>query len=235
MDRRNFVKLCSAVAALAAVRSRPSVAGPVRFRPYARTQLVSGDGEPIKALALETQVNYVFHYPFVGTPALLLRLGAAPSAKVTLQSADGAGYEWDGGVGPGGAVVAYSAICSHQLSAVFRDKTFISFHAEKSPVAERKDTIVCCAHHGVYDPSQGGKVLRGPAPQPLTTIVLEHDAATDALVATGTLGGELFEEFFKAYRRELIAELGRGVAKNEVSGTTVLKPLKDYVGEIVVC
>jgi arsenite oxidase small subunit len=152
-----------------------------------------------------------------------------------LQSADGTSHEWGGGVGLSGAVVAYSAICPHQLVAVFPDRTFISFRPEKSPVADRENTIVCCAHHSSYGPSQGGKVLSGPAPQPLTTIVLEHDTPTDASVATGSLGGELFEDFFKANRRELIDEHGRGVAKNEVSGTAVLRPLKDYVGEIVAC
>jgi arsenite oxidase small subunit len=235
MNRRNFVKLCGSVAALAAARPRLAGAAPAHARSYARTQLVDSNGEPIKASALEAGLNYVFHYPYVGTPVLLLRLGATPAPKAALQTEDGAAYEWNGGVGPGGSVVAYSAICPHQLSAVFRNKTFISFRPDKSPVAERENTIVCCAHHSVYDPLQGGKVLSGPAPQPLTAIVLEHDEATDALFATGTLGGERFQDFFDAFRRELIDEFGRGSAKNEVSGSAVLQPLNDYVGEAIVC
>jgi arsenite oxidase small subunit len=235
MNRRKFVKLCGSVAALAATAPRLGAAAPAHFRAYGRARLVDGNGEAIKASALEVGINYVFHYPFVGTPALLLRLGAKPAAKAALQTADGESYEWSGGVGADGAVVAYSAICPHQLSAVFRNKTFISFRPDRSPVSERENTIVCCAHHSVYDPLQGGKVLSGPAPQPLTAIVLEHDAATDALFATGTLGGERFQDFFDAFRRELIDEFGRGAAKNEVTDTALLQPLSDYVGETIAC
>jgi arsenite oxidase small subunit len=235
MNRRNFVKLCGSVAALAAAGQRPAIAAGGQFKAFGRARLVTPSGQPVKAAALQVGTNYVFHYPFVGTPVLLLRLGAAPAHSAVLQTEDGATYEWSGGVGPGGAVVAYSAICQHQLSAVFRNRTFISFRPDRSPVAERENTIVCCAHHSVYDPLEGGKVLSGPAAQPLAAIVLDYDPATDALFATGTLGAERFHDFFAAYRRELIDEFGRGAAKNEVSGTAVLQPLQDYARETVSC
>jgi len=102
-------------------------------------------------------------------------------------------------------------------------------------VAGRGNVIVCCAHHSVYDPSHGAKVLSGPAPQPLAAITLEHDAASDGLYATGTFGGEVFDEFFKAYRRELIDEFGRGVSKQEIEKTATVIPLTDYVAQKFTC
>ena len=50
---------------------------------------------------LAARTNYVFHYPFAGTPCFLLRLAQAVTAPVTLQREDGASYAWNGGVGPG--------------------------------------------------------------------------------------------------------------------------------------
>jgi Rieske Fe-S protein len=45
--------------------------------------------------------------------------------------------------------------------------------------------IHCCAEHSEYDPAAGAKVMAGPAKQPLATILLDYDATTDELSATG--------------------------------------------------
>jgi arsenite oxidase small subunit len=77
-------------------------------------------------------------------------------------------------------------------------------------------------------------VLAGPAPQPLAAILLEHDAASDELAAVGTLGGELFNEFFAKYEFRLALEVG-GQAKLAVSGTTVVTALENYCRQQVKC
>ena len=48
--------------------------------------------------------------------------------------------------------------------------------------------IHCCSEHSEYDPATGARVLGGPAPQPLSAILLEHDKSNDYLYAVGTLG-----------------------------------------------
>jgi arsenite oxidase small subunit len=235
VNRRSFLKICSATVALSAVRAGRLLAAGSAARAYPRARLVGGDGRPVRAGELQPGVNYLFHYPFVGTPALLVRLPVSSARRVSLKTADGRDYVWEGGCGLDGTVVAFSAICQHQLSAALARQSFISFRSTGSEVAERANTIVCCAHHSVYDPLSGGSVMSGPAPQPLTAIALEHDAAGDGIEATGTVGNELFEEFFGAYRRELIEEFGRGKARQTVAGTARLWRMDEYVAQIVVC
>jgi arsenite oxidase small subunit len=235
VDRRHFVKFCaSAAAAVVAQPEALLAAGEVSFKRYASTLLIDGDGEAFKASALKEGANYLFHYPYAGTPVLLMRLTEAPAPNVRPSTAALTDYRWHGGAAPGGRIVAFSAICPHQLSAVFKTQTFISYRPEKSQVAGRPNTIVCCAHHSVFDPLQGGKAVRGPAHRPLTAIVLEHDKK-GRLFAVGTAGGELFEDFFKAYRRKLIEEFGRGVAKHETTNTSIVYRLEDYTSSIIRC
>ena len=45
-------------------------------------------------------------------------------------------------------------------------------------------------------------MLNGPAPQPLSAILLDYDAASDTLHAVGTLGGDLFPQNRIAQRRD---------------------------------
>ena len=77
------------------------------------------------------------------------------------------------------------------------------------------------------DPAQGGRVLAGPAPQPLAAVLLEWDARTDLLHAVGTQGGEMFDAFFEKYAFRLEMELGQR-AKSPAAGTTVVKPASEY-------
>jgi len=39
----------------------------------------------------------------------------------------------------------------------------------------------------------------GPAPQPLAAIELDYDPESDSIYATGTVGGEMFERYFKPW------------------------------------
>jgi arsenite oxidase small subunit len=234
VDRRKFVRMCSSgLAAAAASPKLLAQQGSVEQR-YHRVRLIAKDGSPINASSLQPGVAYLFHYPFEGTPCFLINLGK-PVTPSTLTDASGQTYEWTGGVGENLSVVAFSAICSHQLSYPSKQRSFINYEQGESKVAGRSQVIVCCAHHSVYDPAQGAKVLDGPATAPLATILLEQHKDSGDLFATGTLGSELFTDYFRAYKRELIQEFGRGIARQQVAGAATVIPLADYTSEQYRC
>ena len=202
MQRRDFIKVC---AAGAAVRANDLLAAKdLKPRFYARTLLTDESGQPLRAARLVSGRNYIFHYPFESTPCFLLNLGRPTARAVHLKTEDGSAYEWTGGVGPDQAIVGYSAICAHRLSYPTPQISFISYR-EKSTASRimRANTIHCCSEHSEYDPAAGARVLSGPAPQPLSAILLEHDRATDTLYAVGTLGGEMFNAFFDKFEFKL--------------------------------
>ncbi len=238
MDRRDFVESCALGAgALAATLAGPGWAATVVPRSYARTVLVDEYDRPILASRLKPKINYVFHYPFEATPVFLLELGKA-AAPVALQTKDRQDYQWPGGVGPGRSIVAFSAICAHQLVYPTREVSFISFR--KGPAVNPKtpskgeDLIHCCADHSQYDPARGAQVLGGPAEQPLCAVLLEHDPRNDQLTATGTLGGELFEAFFRKYEMKLSLEVGSH-ARNRVAARSTVRELERFCRNPVRC
>ena len=183
MQRREFIRFCAAGAAAGAAPVAAIVDAATDATPhfYARTQLIDSKGEPLRAGKVPAHRNLIFHYPYDTTPCFLLNLGRPVSAAARLRTADQRGYEWRGGVGAGRSVVAYSAICAHQLAYPTRDISFISYRTERGAVNRHGNVIHCCAEHSQYDPAQGARVVAGPAPQPLAAIILEHVAESDAL------------------------------------------------------
>src|SRR3954464_245024 len=192
MERRQFVKFCAASGLASA--GPGSLAADSQPRLYTRARLVDEKGAPLRARAIPANQNLIFNYPFAATPCFLLNLGKPVAGPVQLKTAENQVYEWKGGIGPGHSVVAYSAICAHKLSYPTRDISFISFRTETSARNRHASVIHCCSEHSQYDPAAGAKVVAGPAPQPLAAILVPPDAKTDELYATGTLGGELFNE-----------------------------------------
>lgn len=238
MDRRSFVHTCAwGSGGLAAALSSGSWASQVQPRSYGRAVLVDELGEPIKASTLKVQHNYVFHYPFEGTPAFLLDLGKAARGQ-RLRTRDGQTYDWPGGVGPRRSLVAFSAICAHKLVYPTKELSFISFRkgaaVHPSTPSKGQDLIHCCADHSQYDPAKGAQVLAGPADQPLCAVLLEHDAQRDTLTATGTLGGELFDAFFQKYAFKLELEVGPQ-ARRTVAGRSVVRELDKFCRNPVRC
>ena len=231
MERRDFVKLCAVSAAALAA---PGVRADARPRRYERAKLVDEKGAPLRASAIPANRNLIFHYPYAGTPCFLLNLGRPVRARALLKTADQTPYEWAGGIGPGRSIVAYSAICAHKLTYPTREISFISYRAEKTPGNRFASVIHCCSEHSQYDPAEGARVLGGPAPQPLAAILLQHDGSSDEIFAVGTLGGELFDEFFRKYAFRLQLEQG-GRAQAAVSGTCVVHPLENYCRQQVKC
>jgi Rieske Fe-S protein len=229
MERRGFIKFCAAsVAALGAAE----VAADARAQFYSKARLVDEKGAPLRAAAIPVDRNLIFHYPFAATPCFLLNLGK-PVKPVQLKTVAGEPYEWQGGVGAARSVVAYSAICAHKLSYPTKDISFISYRTEKSARNRIGNVIHCCSEHSQYDPAQGARVVAGPAPQPLASILLEHDPKTDELRAIGTLGGEMFNEFFDKFGFRL--QLEHGSPRAAVSGSCVVHELDNYCRQQVKC
>jgi len=231
MQRREFLKFCAVSAASATASGVP--AADATARPYPRARLVDARGAPLRASALPVDRNLIFHYPYAGTPCFLLNLGRPVKPSARLLTADKRSYEWRGGVGPRGSIVAYSAICAHQLAYPTKEISFISYRAEKGAQNRHANVIHCCAEHSQYDPADGARVLAGPAPQPLAAILLEHDARTDELAAVGTLGGEMFNQFFAKYEMRLSLE--GGGARAPSSAACVVQELENYCRQQVRC
>ena len=230
MERRDFIKFC---AASAAAPGAPAVAADSRPQFYTRAKLVSDQGTPLLSKGIPQNRNLIFHYPYASTPCFLLNLGK-PVRPAQLKTSDNRNYEWKGGVGPTGSIVAYSAICAHQLTYPTRDISFISYRPEKSARNRFANVIHCCSEHSQYDPAEGARVVAGPAPQPLAAILLEHDAGSDEIYAVGTLGGELFNEFFAKYQFKLALEHGNAV-KSTAGASIVVQELENYCRQQVKC
>jgi Rieske Fe-S protein len=187
----------------------------------------------MKASSLRIKANYVFHYPFEATPVFLLDLGK-PALPHSLSTKDRDAYAWPGGVGQRRSVVAYSAICAHQLVYPTREVSFISFRPKRALRGVQDELIHCCAEHSQYDPARGAQVLSGPAPQPLCAVLLDHNPKADTLTAYATLGGELFDDFFRKYEMKLSLEVGPK-ARNAVSGEAVVRELEKFCRNPIQC
>ena len=232
MERRDFFTLCAASAAGAALPEARAASPAVRL--YARAKLIDESRVPLRLASLKTGTNYVFDYPFTSTPCFLLRLDRPVAAGIELRTEAGAAYKWEGGIGEGKSVVAYSAICAHKMTYPTRQVTFIGYRDGPSPVAGRGRVITCCSDRSVYDPAAGARVVSGPAPQPLATILLEHDARSGETFAVGTFGGEMFAEFFRKYEFRLQLEMGPR-ARDGVGAETVVRALENYSTQWAKC
>jgi len=233
MKRRDFVRACAAAAGGTALPS-PATAAALTARMYSRAKLVNAHGDPLRIASLEAGRNYVFDYPYAATPCFLLRLRERPSGGIDLKTETGSIYRWEGGIGPGRDLVAYSAICAHKMTYPTKQVSFIGYRDEPSPAAGRGRVIACCSDRSVYDPAAGARVVSGPAPQPLATILLEHDPRADEIYAVGTFGGEMFSEFFRKYDFRLQLEQGPR-AKNNVEGTATVRELEKYSTQWAKC
>jgi Rieske Fe-S protein len=234
MDRRSFLGSCTAGAAsLSAAAAFPAFAANARPKAYPKALLVNERGDPLKVSNLKPQTNYVFHYPFEATPVFLLDLGK-PVAPNTLSTQERNSYSWPGGVGRKRSVVAFSAICAHQLVYPTRDVSFISFRKTRALRGVQDGLIHCCADHSQYDPARGAEVLSGPARQPLCAVLLAHDATADTLTAYATLGAELFDAFFRKYEMKLSLDVGPK-AKDAVAGQSVVRELERFCKNSIQC
>jgi Rieske Fe-S protein len=239
MDRRNFLKIAGVGAAIAvapsSITGRLYASEGALFEAYEKVQLVDNDGKPVKASSLKKETNYVFNYPFVGTPALLIDLGEKTAENVTLRSADGEEYLWKSGVGANKSIVAYSAICSHQLAHPTPDDSFLQYlpRGGKTMACGQSGVVVCSSHLSAFDAKRGCKQIAGPAEQALASIVIEVDA-DDNMWASAVLGPDKFHDYFQAFKPEMKKYYGgKRQAAKRVKDNALTVTLNEYTKEII--
>lgn len=240
MDRRDFIRVVGASAAFVAInpsmiRGTLYADNGALFKAYEKIQLVDGDGNPILASKLEKEKPYIFNYPHVATPCLLVNLAEKTSSNVKLKSEDGIEYIWSGGVGKEQTIVAYSAICPHQLTHPNKNDSFITYVDKKTKTMAYKEggIIVCSSHLSAYDPKKGCKNLQGPAAQPMASIVLEHHD-DDTLWAVAVLGQDKFHDYFKSFKSEFKEQWGgKRKAKKLVKKPAQTLALAEYTKEVI--
>ena len=224
-QRREFLVGCTAVTMCglatalgdgdARANTTPSRAAGV-LEPYPAALLVDERGAPVRSRSLQPRTNYLFHYPFVATPCLLLDLGRDV-----------------GGVGHSRSIVAFSAICSHKLAYPAKEVSFIRFQAKASTYSEA-ERIHCCADHSVYDPAERARVVSGPAPTPLAQVELSYNARTHGLMATGMRGQDQFDAFFRKYEFKLSMDFG-GRARELIGKNSHLQELTRFCRNVAQC
>lgn len=232
MNRRSFVKFSGCMLAMGLFSRKRSIAAE-ETKSYASVPLLDAQGQPLRAKSLQPKLTYLFFYPYVATPVFLIDLGlTAPPVRFT---EDGKERTWPGGVGPTKSIVAFSAICHHQLTRPSPSESLINYSSTAGEISQAPGRITCCTHNSIYDPAAGAQVLDGPAETALTTILLEHDPAQDTLRAVGTAGVEVFREYFREYRVELLREFGPGRAREEQTGPVKVMRLSDYSSAPLAC
>lgn len=240
MQRRDFLRVLGAGTAVIAVN--PSSIGQTLyadngqlFKAYEKVQLVGSDGTPVKVNNLDKEKTYVFNYPHVATPCFLINLPEKAEQNVSLKSEDGVEYVWSGAVGKDQTVVAYTAICPHQLTHANKLDSFISYVPKAKTTMAYKEggVIVCGSHLSAYDPRRGAANLSGPAAQPLASVVLE-EASDGTLWAVAILGADKFHEYFKSFRSEFKEQWGgKRKAKKLVSISAPTVALTEYTKEVI--
>jgi len=237
MKRRHFTRICTSIVLAAGSASTPLMAGNPGVS-YQRSSLQNRSSGALKTEQLVTGEPYLFFYPFVTTPCLLIKLDKEISA------AKEAGTEsWHGGVGRENSIVAYSAICSHKMSHPAKEISFINyrhdpisfFSREEGKSVEKAGLISCCSERSVYDPSQGAKVLSGPAPHPLAAIELEYNDATDELHAIGSYGTDVYDRFFEQFGFRASLEHKISDPKTPAGETVEVQKLVDYTRQTIKC
>ena len=242
VERRCFVKLCAAAAVTAGANPALLAATGATARLYDRTALVDDDGAPITAQALDVGRTYVFHYPYATTPCFLLDLGRPVRAATELSTEAGEPYVWPGGAGEDRSIVAFAAICAHKMTHPAKDVSFINYRHGKvrfldsgDRPRERSGVIFCCSEKSVYDPSDGARVLGGPAGQPLATILLQSEPDTGALYALGTIGGEMYDSYFEKFAFRLALEHETSDIERRSGTASVVMDIETYSRTIMQC
>jgi len=239
MERRNFLQL-SATSAMA-IAVAPSLISQKLyaedgslFQTFEKVQLKDTEGNALKSKTLVKEENYVFMYPHAATPAIMVDLPTPAAKEIKLKAEDGTEYIYKGGAGAQGTIVAFSAICAHQLTHPQKAMTMFQYvpTTGKTLAYDKAGVFVCSSHLAAYDATQGGKVLGGPANQGLASIILEIDA-DDNIWAVAVLGPNKFQEFFDAFKQEHKAEHGRRGAKKLVKEEVKVQQLKDFTAEMI--
>ena len=93
MQRRDFLKVSAAGAAV--ICSPSLIVGELRaddgrlYKSYNRVMLVDETGNALKYSKINQEQAYIFNYPYVSTPVMLINLHKRTRKEVSLTSADG--------------------------------------------------------------------------------------------------------------------------------------------------
>jgi len=237
MKRRHFTRICTSIVLAAGSTSTSLMAGNTGVS-YQRSLLQNRSSGALKTEQLVIGEPYLFFYPFITTPCLLIKLDKPVSIKEGLSD-----ESWRGGVGQENSVVAYSAICSHKMSHPAKEISFINYRhdpinyysREEGKSIDKAGLISCCSERSVYDPSQGAKVLSGPAPHPLAAIELEYDDASDELHAIGSYGADMYDRFFDKFGFRASMEHKVSDPKTPAGETVKVQKLSDYTRQTIKC
>ena len=205
------------------------------YQTYEKVQLKDADGKPLKASSLKKEENYVFNFPHVGTPCIVVDLGEETQKNVRLTADDGTEYIFEGGVGEKGSIVAFSAICPHQLTHPTPDASFFQYLPKSGKTLAYKEAgvFVCSSHLSAFTPKDGGKRVGGPATEGLTQIVLEIDK-DDHLWAVGALGPDRFHDYLDSFKSEFKKFYGnKRKAKKLIKEETKVVTLKEFSADIM--
>jgi len=242
IKRRGFVKICATVAAAVGASPELLANNTGEVKRYNRVMLVDAEQRPLTVDDIRVGETYVFNYPYVTTPCFLLNLGRTTPRSIALETESGREYVWPGGCGPERSIVSFCAICAHKMTHPARSVSFINYRHEEvsfkdadEQVTQRSQVIYCCSEKSVYDPANGARVLGGPAPQPLTTILLELDDATGIIYATGTSGGELYEEFFDKFGFRIALEHETSDIQKMANGQVEVVTIAEFTNTQVTC
>lgn len=237
------MKICGSFAgALATGQGMLSTAeGSLSPKLYNRVRLVQF-GKDFHPDQLPVGKSFIFNYPYVTTPCLLINLGKSVNRNDALQTESGDRYAFPGGVGQSHSVVAYSAICAHRMTYPAKSASFINyrhtpvtFFDKKERQRKQSQIIYCCSERSVYDPLRGGKVLGGPAPQPLATILLDYNESEQALYAVGTAGGEKFDNFFEEFSFRLQLDFRVTDVAAQATDKAEVISIEEYTDTVVLC
>ncbi len=234
MKRRDFTRVCTSIVIAAGSQPAMLMAETTKVS-YQPCLLQSDSSGALRADEIVVGEPYLFFYPFVTTPCLLIDTG-----KAITTSADS---EWHGGVGPTQSIVAYSAICSHKMSHPAKEISFINYRhdpisyysQDKGKSVEQAGLISCCSERSVYDPSQGAKVLGGPAPHPLAAIELQYDDANGQIQAMGSYGADMYDRFFDKFGFRASMEHKISDPKTLSTKTVSVVKLSDYTRQTIKC
>lgn len=218
MDRREFhrvsTRLCAALLASVPQMALSDAA------PMPRSRLAHADGRALDPDELLVGQAWIFSYPYRTTPCFLVRL----------PQPDRHGQD----------IVAFSAICSHKMThpsrpishIAYRDQP-VSFVDENGQRVERAHLISCCSERSVYDPTDGARVLAGPAPAPLARIALT--VAEGQVHAVGSTGADRYEPFLEKFGFRLAMEYGTSDIRARAGRTSTVELAERFSRQTIRC
>jgi arsenite oxidase small subunit len=157
--RRNFLKLAVSLSTLVSIAGIGAVIKSVMNPTVATTTLSQFPRVKIAQLSdLEVNQPIVFAYPLDNEPNILVKLG----------------QKADGGIGPEGDIVAFSALCQH-LGCVFGFQPTGTSPKCDSSYKSPGPVGYCCCHGSAYDLLHNAKVISGPSPRQQPQVILEID------------------------------------------------------------